>query len=434
MSREAEQSVLGALMLDADVFDRVGAVLQASDFADGFHRRIWAAISGLIVANKPADPITVYAALGTGEDEHLAYLGALVSAVPSAKAAIRYAEIVRVSAMQRAIRQAAQDAQDVADGEAGPTEKLDAIGAIFGKLERRSASEPKAIGDLLAQRLDAINELAEGSTTPGWATPHPFINKSMRGGLRPGSLIILAARPGVGKSSFAMDLAMRFAADRLPALFISQEMPADELTDRAMSNASRVAGNAIGTGRLSDDDWRRLTEGVQSLAGLPLWLDDKPAQTLLDIRAKARSTKGLKLLVVDYLQLCSSQLTKESRTAQVGEISRGLKALAKELGIAVVALSQLNREVEKRLGKRPQLSDLRDSGEIEQDADVVWFLWPLAEEQMGDDTRRVGIEIAKNRSGSKGAAVLRFHPSTQQWQESTERVSDFTARNNSTEL
>lgn len=428
MSREAEQSVLGSVLLDNTAFDVTSPILQAEDFADGQHRRIWLAVSRLIVAGKPADPITVHAAIEPDSDEVLSYLNALAQAVPSARNARRYAEIMRDSALQRAIREAAEDAQMLANGDGKPAEKLDGIAALFGKLERRNTTEPRRLSELLTQRLDAINALAEGTQTPGWPTRHAHINTSMRGGLRPGQLIVLAARPGVGKSSFGMDLLIGLADDALPGLFISQEMPADELTDRALSNAAHVGGGAIGCGRLSDDEWGRLTEGVERLAKLQLWIDDKPAQTLLDIRSKARSIKGLKLLAVDYLQLCSSTLSKESRTAQVGEISRGLKALAKELGICVIALSQLNRDVEKRAGKRPQLSDLRDSGEIEQDADAVWFLWPLAEENEHEPWRRVGFEIAKNRSGRKGAAVMRFHPATQQWQESTERISDFGPR------
>jgi replicative DNA helicase len=254
------------------------------------------------------------------------------------------------------------------------------------------------------------------------------------GGLRPGKLYILAARPSVGKSSFVMHLLMALARQGKHGLFLSQEMESEEVVDRAVCNDARINAGSLASGRMSDDEWARAAESMEALAGLPVWVDDTPALSLLDIRGKARLIPSLRVLVLDYIQLCAPTDSKRTRTEQVGEISRGLKALSKQLGIAVIALSQLNRDVEKRAGKRPQMSDLRDSGEIEQDADGIWFLWPLREETHTDQTRRVGLDVAKNRGGQKGAFVLRFDGARQHWAESMERVDDFTQKQAGGEL
>jgi replicative DNA helicase len=196
------------------------------------------------------------------------------------------------------------------------------------------------------------------------------------------------------------------------------EMDGEEQADRVVASEAQIDGVALATGRLDQDDWNRALEALMAMGELPVWVDDQPALGLQEIRSKVRRTKGIKVLVVDYLQLCRSSLTRENRTAQVGEISRGLKALAMDAGICVVALSQLNREVEKRPGKRPQLSDLRDSGEIEQDADSILFLWPLSDPtKPGEMT--VGMEIAKQRGGTVGACVMNFNRPHQRWHEST---------------
>ena len=427
MVREAEQSVLGALLLDSDAFDHVGSVLNAEDFAEGLHRRIWLAIGAQIMAGKAADPITTHRAM-RGDDELLGYLNALAQAVPSSRNAMRYAEIVREAAFDRKLRDLADEAVQLAAGDGSTKERLDAIAALFAGMERRSSRDPKPLSELIPGVVDRVNAAAEGSKSEAWPTQFPTLNYWFKGGLSAGKLIVVGARPSVGKSSWALDVLMHAGRHGQPSLFLSQEMPADELADRAVAGASMVDGESLSTGNLTDGDWHRLAQAAESLNGLPVWIDDQAALTLLDIRAKARKVKGLQVMVVDYLQLCDSTLKRENRTAQVGEISRGLKALAKELGICIVALSQLNREVEKRPGKRPQLSDLRDSGEVEQDADAVLFMWTLREDNDADSTRRVGFDVAKNRGGKKGDLVLRFDTATQRWAETTERVSSYAPR------
>jgi len=432
-SVEAEQSVLGGLLNDNQAWDRAADVLAEADFYRHEHRLTFRAISQLIVANKPADVITVHDQLRmSGSDEEcggLEYLNALALAVPSASNLRRYAEIVRERAMLRklvaaadAIAQSAMNAQGK-----GMTTILDEAEArILGIANetKRTAREPRPLRELTTAAVDRVNAAAEGKNNDAWPTGVPVLDRLLKGGLRPGKLMILAARPSVGKSSLAMSLALGLAGDGRATLFLSQEMPADELADRALSAEARIDGEALSEGRLNDAAWGRLAVAADSLSRRAMWVDDQPALTVMDIRAKARRIKGLKVLIVDYLQLCSSTLRGENRTAQVGEISRGLKALAKELGICVIALSQLNREVEKRPGKRPQISDLRDSGEIEQDADAILFLWPLAEAPE-NGAYPIGLDVAKNRSGRKGTAVLRFESWCQRWSESDQRVEDY---------
>lgn len=432
-SIEAEQSVLGGLLIDNSAWDRVADLLAAGDFYRLEHRLVFDAIGRLVVAGKPADVITVHEDLRrAGRDEDcggLEYLNALAQSVPSAANARRYAEIVRERSVLRRLVTAADEIASSAMNPQGRAvaEILDsAETALLGIAGdgRKAAREPRRMSDLLAAAMDRINAAAEGDLGACWPTGWPHLDRCMKGGLRPGKLVVLAARPSVGKSSASLALCIRVASAGHAALFLSQEMPDDELTDRALSCASEVDGESIASGRISDASWGALVSGVEDLGSLPLWIDDQPAMTLMDIRSKARRIKALKLLVVDYLQLCSSSLTRENRTAQVGEISRGLKALAGELGICVIALSQLNREVEKRPGKRPQLSDLRDSGEIEQDADAVLFLWPLVD-HASDGSLPIGLDVAKNRGGKRGVAVMRFEPSIQRWHESIERLEDF---------
>ena len=210
-------------------------------------------------------------------------------------------------------------------------------------------------------------------------------------------MIILAARPGQGKSSFAEDLGIRWAKQGLPVPYLSQEMPEDEVGDRGLSNVGRIEYGHMRKGRLREDEaWSRLSEAVEVLNSLPFYVDDQPALTLTEVRTKARMVKGSKVLILDYLQLCSG--SGDNRNAEIEVISPGLKTLAKELGIVVAALSQLNRKVEERADKRPHLADLRDSGAIEQDADVVIFLWPVSKFA---DYRIQGCYIAKNRQGPK---------------------------------
>lgn len=270
----------------------------------------------------------------------------------------------------------------------------------------------------MVERIDRITDLHSGEAEAGWSTRIPSLDRMLNGGLRPGMVYVLAARPSIGKSSFAESLAITLAEQGLPVLMLSQEMPEGEVADRAISSIGGIDYGNLQSGRLNDIEWSQMTEAVERVQALPFFVDDQPALRLRDIRAKARMVKGLRILILDYLQLSASSGEHASRNAEIEEISRGLKALAKDMGIAVIELSQLNREVEKRANKRPNLSDLRDSGAIEQDADVVAFLWMVREFE-GEGRRILGLGVDKNRQGKKGEFGLDFFGGTQRWSEST---------------
>ena len=429
-SVEAEQSVLGGLLIDNRAFDRVADLLTEADFYRPEHQATYTAIARLIGSNKPADVVTVFDALGDKAEEvgGLAGLNALAASVPSSANCRRYAEIVRERSMLRQTMARLDEAAEILHGdEGGAAEKIERIQSLINGLESRSkARQPIAADALMVKVIDRINAAAEGHAEV-WRTGIPRIDQLMLGGLKPGELHILAARPSVGKTSIALQIARRVAMDGHPVLILSQEMADDQLGLRIASSAARVDLAHLQTGKLDDNEWARLSEAVDEVARLPLHVDDEPALTLRAILAKARRIPRLKLLVVDYLQLSEGE--GETRTAQVGSLSRGLKAAAKRMGCAVLALSQLNRAVEQRPGKRPILADLRDSGEIEQDADCITFLWPLDE---GTDTSRpTGCEIAKNRQGRTGTLVLELFGATQIWGESTRSLESFDTKKRS---
>lgn len=422
-SREAEQSVLGGLILDNEAFERIGDVLRADHFYDSRHRKIWSAIALNIVSHKPADVVTVHESLvgfRTAEDcGGLDYLNALAQSVPSASNIRRYAEIVREKARERALIAAADEALAVAleSGPVGP--KLDLITSRFNELERNQVRKmPRPMSAIAIERIEHYEALEEGTAIAGWPTHIPTLNRYLNGGLRPGTVYVLAARPAVGKSSFAQSIGQALACDGLPTLFLSMEMGESEVADRGVASIGRVSYSQLLAGKMRDDGWPRVSEAIDRFSQLPFFVDDQPSLTLREIRTKAKSITGLKVLIVDYLQLCASTRRDGNRNAEIEEISRGLKTLAKELGVAIVGISQLNRDVEKRVSKRPMLSDLRDSGAIEQDADVVFFLWPVRDVE--DEGRRiVGLGVDKNRQGRTGEIALDFHGDTQQWDEST---------------
>ncbi len=429
-SVEAEQSVLGGLLIDNRGFDKVADVLQEADFYRHEHRVMFSAVAKLINAGKPADVVTVLDALdevGREAVGGLGYLNAVALSVPSAANVRRYAEIVREKSVARNLLARISDAQEVAWSDAPLAERVEAVAALFAGIDAGAArKKPRGMDEVIVQVIDQINAAAEGKGEVGWKTGISKIDWRLNGGLKPGKLVVLAARPSVGKTSLAGQIAKRFATHGLPALFLSQEMEADEVAERALANQARVDYSAIQTGKLSDDEWARISDGVDALGQSLLWIDDEPALTMRAIAAKARGVKGLKLLVVDFVQLCEGE--GDNRNQQIGSITRGLKKLAKQMGICVLALSQLSREVEKRPGRRPIMADLRESGEIEQDADTVIFLWPLDECEDDLEVRHVGCDFAKNRRGKKGAFVMTFEGGKQLWQESHRSVEEFGKR------
>lgn len=429
-SAEAEQCVLGAVLLDPSAIDRVATRLKPEAFADDRHRAIFAAMRRMSAVCVPIDVVTVFEFLrdsGQNEAADLAYLDDLAQCVSSAYAIERHSTIVVEKAAQRSLMAAADQASEVARSTGSTAEKLDEIVGMFGALERDMVKKvPRRLSEIALERTAHYEGLQSGDVEAGWPTHIPYLDRLLTGGLRPGKLYILAARPSVGKSSLSMSLLLDQAKAGRPSLFLSQEMESSEVADRAVANSGRVPYGKLLSGSMASEDWSRASDALDELARLDLWVDDESSMTLGAIKAKARSVKGLKVLVVDYIQLCASGLAGDNRNSQIEELSRGLKALAKDLGIAVIALSQLNREVEKRPGKRPQLSDLRDSGAIEQDADAVIFIWPLRDDN-DKPVRSIGCEIAKNRQGSKGAFVLSFEGALQRWSESTESLESLTA-------
>jgi len=422
-SVEAEYSVLGGLLIDNGAFDRVADLLTEADFYRPEHKTIYSALGRLISSMRPADVVTVFDALGDKAEEcgGLSYLNQIAQSVPSAANCRRYAEIVRERSILRQLLAKADEAAEVVHGDGTAAEKVEKCQALFAGIESRGSSrQPITMDALMVKVMDRTNAAAEGKAE-AWRTGIPGIDLRMNGGMRPGELHILAARPSVGKTSIALQIARRVAADGHPVLILSQEMADDQLGLRMLASAARVDLAHLQTGRMDDPEWSRMAEGVDELARLPIHVDDEPGLTLRAILSKARRVRGVKLIVLDYLQLSEGE--GDNRTAQIGSISRGLKKLAKQLGCCVLALSQLNRAVETRSDKRPVLSDLRDSGEIEQDADVIEFLWPL-----GDPTeisRPTGCEIAKNRQGRTGTMVLELFGATQTWGESTRQLDSF---------
>ena len=425
-SAVSEQSVLGSLLIDNAAFNRIDGTLRGEHFYDRRHRNIWSAIALNIAALKPADVVTVHESLvqaGKAEDcGGIVYLSALAQSVPSASNIRRYAEIVREKAQERELIAAADRALTIALEPGTTAVKLDLITSSFGALERKQVRKmPRAMGEVATERIAHYTALEEGSAAAGWPTHISTLDRCLNGGLRGGNVYVLAARPAVGKSSFAQSIGQTLAGDGLPTLLLTMEMGAAEVADRGVVNVGQLSYSQLMTGKMSNDGWSRASEAMERLGKLPFFLDDQGGLTLGDIRAKAKSVRGLKVVIVDYLQLCAGGRRDGNRNAEIEEISRGLKTLAKELDVAVIAVSQLNRDVEKRARKRPTLSDLRDSGAIEQDADVVMFLW-TEHELEPEGHRIVGLGVDKNRQGRIGEFRLDFHGDTQRWIESTAEI------------
>ena len=424
-SIEAEQSVLGGLLLDNGAWDRAADVVTEGDFYRFEHKIIFAAIGALIGASKPADVITVYEHLqmaGKAEDSGgLAYLNALAQSVPSAANMRRYAEIVRERAILRKLIAASDEIATNAFNPQGRavTQILDeAEGKIFkiGEEGNRNKQGFQSMDVLAVQLIDRVTELAENGAEDVTGVRTGFYDMDRNtAGLQPGDLIILAARPSMGKTAFALNIAENVSVNEgLPVVVFSMEMGAAQLALRMVGSQGRIDQQHLRTGRLDNDEWGRLTEAVERLSKSSVFIDETPALTGPELRARARRQARqcgqLGLIVIDYLQLMSgSGGDNENRATEIGEISRGLKALAKELNCPVIALSQLNRSVETRPDKRPMMSDLRESGAIEQDADIIMFIY--RDEYYNKESKEPGVAeiiIAKQRNGPVGTTKLAF--------------------------
>ena len=424
-SNEAEQSVLGGLLLDNLAWDRAADLLSESDFYRHEHRLIYAAVGALVGASKPADVITVFEQLqsqGKAADcGGLAYLNALAQSVPSAANMRRYAEIVRERAILRKLIAASDEIATTAFNTQGrPVSQIldEAEGRIFriGEEGSRNRQGFQGIDKLVVELLDRVNELHENGAEDVTGVRSGFYDMDrMTAGLQKGDLIVLAARPSMGKTAFALNIAEHVAVNEgLPVLVFSMEMGAAQLALRMVGSLGRIDQSGLRTGRLKNEEWERLAEAVDRLGRVQLFIDETPALNSAELRARARRMARqfgqLGLIVVDYLQLMSgSSTSEENRATEIGEISRGMKALAKELQCPVMALSQLNRSVETRNDKRPMMSDLRESGAIEQDADVIMFIY--RDEYYNKDSKEPGVAeiiIAKQRNGPVGTLRLTF--------------------------
>ena len=434
-SPELEQRVLGALLLDAAAcWDRIGDRVSVADFFEQRHAMVFEAIAGLVNACKPVDIITVHEVLkAKGFEDRvggLLYLNQLNQCTSTIRPAGEWADRLAEIGAQRRVLSAAHDAVSLAEGQGdsagmSAAERADAAAAKFlALMQSRQRSEPRQMPDLAVAWIDQLQEIALGHAQPGVPTGLSALDEELNGGFRPGHLYILAARPSVGKSSLAQSVMTHAALNEgEPGLYLNLEMPGSEMVGRAVANLGRVDYRALQRGQLDDDDWSCVSEGVEKLRQIPLLIDDEPGLTLGAIRAKAMAVKrrhGLRLLALDYLQLCASTGRHQNRNGEVEEISRGLKSLAKELGISVIALSQLNREVEKRSSPEPTLADLRDSGAIEQDADVVMFLWRC---RAFSESQVMGLTLAKNRQGRLARLALEFRGNYQRWSTSEADVT-----------
>ena len=421
-SIEAEQSVLGGLMLDNQTWDQVADVVIESDFYRFDHRLIFRAIAELADKNQPLDIITIKETLNSMEELDnaggLAYLGELAKNTPSAANIRAYATIVREKSI---LRQLISIGSDIAEkgfnsGERSSTDILDEVEQqIFSIADQGNRNTGfQNIKDLLASTMETIDELSKSDAKiTGAETGYTDLDDKTSG-LQPGDLIIVAGRPSMGKTTFSMNLAEFIAInDSKPVAIFSMEMPAEQLILRMFASLGRVPLNDIRTGRISEQDWPRISNAVKTFSNTKLFIDDGAAQSPVEIRAKARRLArehgDLGLIVIDYLQLMTSGGKSDNRANEVSEISRALKALAKELNVPVIALSQLNRSLEQRPNKRPIMSDLRESGAIEQDADVIMFIY--RDEVYNEDTPDKGIAeviIGKQRNGAIGKVRLTF--------------------------
>ena len=421
-SIEAEQALIGGLMLNAQAWDKIADVVIGEDFYRKDHRVIFAAIANLVESGSPCDVVTVSEHLDSrGELEQaggLEYLATLANETAGAANARAYANILRERSTLRALINAGNEISGNAfasDGRTASQVLDDAERMVFEIAEKGSRGRKgfKSLKQILPEAVDRIDLLhqSEGSIT-GISTGYHEFDK-MTAGLQAGDLVIVAGRPSMGKTTLALNVAENAAiGSKVPTAIFSMEMPSQQLAFRMISSLGRVDQTHLRTGNFPDEDWSRINTAVQLMSEAPIFIDDTPSMSPTEIRARARRLHrehGLGLIVIDYLQLMQVEGSKENRATEISEISRSLKALAKELEVPVVALSQLNRSVEQRTDKRPVMSDLRESGAIEQDADLIIFIY--REEVYNQDTPRKGIAdiaIAKQRNGPIGDFPLTF--------------------------
>lgn len=428
-SLESEQSILGGLMLDSNAFELVSDVLSAGDFYRREHQIIYETIARLALSGKPIDAVTVFSELqATGRVQDVGgmqYLDVLVHSTPSAANIRRYAEIVRERSILRQLITAGDEIVTMAlsPEAADVSQLLDKVQSKIYAIDERSNRGKKGFVRLpevateVTKEIQALYEQHSTDDVTGLPTSYVKLDKMLTG-LHKGDLVVVAGRPSMGKTAFALNIA-EYAGMvlQLPVAIFSMEMSAEQLTKRFISSVGRIDAQKIRRARLDESDWAHFTEAVGVLSKAPVYIDDTPGLSVNELRARARrlarKSGPLSLIVVDYLQLMTGtskgNSSTENRATEIGEISRGLKNLAKELDVPVIALSQLNRSVEQRTDKRPMMSDLRESGAIEQDADVIMFIYrDIVYNKQTSDPNLAEIIIGKQRNGPIGVVPLRF--------------------------
>src|SRR5512142_309565 len=409
-SVEAEQSVLGGILLDTSAWDKVADLLSESDFYRNEHRLIWRHIGRLTEHAQPVDVITVAESLESNAELEkaggLAYLGTLAQNVPSAANIRRYAEIVRERAIMRKLVEVGSEIATSAYNPGGRSAGQLLDEAESRVLEINEEGERGSQGFMpipplltkVVERIETLYGRDDPSSVTGIATGFTDLD-DMTSGLQPGDLIIVAGRPSMGKTAFSINIAENVALEGKPVAIFSMEMGGAQLAMRMIGSVGRLDQHTLRTGKLEDDDWSRMTHALGRLNEAPVFIDETPGLNSLELRSRSRrlhrQNNGLGLIVIDYLQLMSSPLSGkgggENRATEISEISRSLKALAKELHVPVIALSQLNRSLEERSNRRPMLSDLRESGAIEQDADLIIFLYRDEVYNKKEDNPKKGV-------------------------------------------
>ncbi len=416
---DAEKSVLGAILVSPDALIDIIDIIRPDDFYRKDHETIFSAMMDLFNANRPIDVVTVTEKLSSlgvlDKVGGIPYLGSLADEVPLASNAPQYASIVAEKALQRRLIKCAQDiSKNAYEPEGDVSAALEfAEQSVLDVMQNRASKSYVQIKDVLPDVFTKLEEASKSRGISGIPTGFYDLDK-MTAGLHDSDLVLVAGRPAMGKTAFMLNIA-RYAAvrERVPVAIFNLEMSKQQLATRMLSTESGVESEKLRNGDLADSDWTKIAEGMSVLSGAPIYFDDSTDVSVQSIRAKCRKLKmekDIKLVFVDYLQLMQGRMGKsDSRAQEVGDISRSLKVMARELNVPVIVGSQVNRELEKRADKRPMLSDLRESGSIEQDADIVMFLY--RDEVYNAETEFKGVAeviVAKHRNGATGTCNLIF--------------------------